>query len=243
MNIIQHNTYTQSLRTIAPSLPQPQAILVISAHWLTQGTFVCGADKPKQLYDFYGFPDELYKVQYHPPGAPVIAESLVHELGFNNIQFDAEWGTDHASWAVLIHMYPKADIPVFEMSIDMTKDEQNHYALAQKLSFLRRQNVLIIGSGNIVHNLQRIAYQEDTQPYPWALEFDKYIKDALLQKDMDRLLHYKELSPVGNISVPTNDHYLPVLYAAALQEESEHIEFFHEGIQNASISMRCFIIQ
>ena len=243
MNIVNHNAYTQSLQTLGASLPRPEAILVVSAHWLTQGTFVCSADKPEQIYDFYGFPDELYKVQYHPPGAPAIAKSIVRELRFENIQVDTEWGIDHASWAVLLYMYPEADILVLEMSLDVTMNEQEHYTLAKKLSFLRQQNILIIGSGNIVHNLHRMEYKVDAEPFPWAVEFDKYIKDALLQKDIDRLLHYKELSPVGKISAPTNDHYLPMLYTAALQEGSEQIEFFHESIQNGSISMRCFIVQ
>ena len=243
MNIVSHNAYTRSLQSLGASLPKPHAILVVSAHWLTQGTFICSADKPEQIYDFYGFPDELYKVHYHPPGAPAIARSIVHELRLENIQVDAEWGIDHASWAVLIYMYPKADIPVLEMSLDVTKNEQEHYTLAKKLSFLRQQNILIMGSGNIVHNLHRMEYQVDAEPYTWAVEFDKYIKDALLQKDIDRLLHYKELSPVGKISAPTNDHYLPMLYTTALQEEGEQIEFFHESIQNGSISMRCFVIR
>jgi len=243
MNIVDYNAYTQSLQTLGASLPKPESILVISAHWMTQGTFVCSADKPEQIYDFYGFPDELYKVQYHPPGAPAIAKSIVHELGSENIQVNTQWGIDHASWAVLIYMYPKANIPVLEMSLDVTMNEEEHYTLANKLSFLRNQNVLIIGSGNIVHNLHRMEYKADAEPYPWAVEFDKYIKDALLQKDIDRLLHYKELSPVGKIAVPTNDHYLPMLYSAALREEEEQIDFFHESIQNASISMRCFIVQ
>jgi 4,5-DOPA dioxygenase extradiol len=243
MNIVNNNAYTQSLRILGASLPKPKAILVVSAHWLTQGTFVCSADKPNQIYDFYGFPDELYKIQYHPPGAPAIAKAIVHELRSENIQVDAEWGIDHALWAVLINMYPQADIPVLEMSLNVTMNEQGYYMLAKKLSFLRQQNVLIIGSGNIVHNLLLMEYQENAKAFPWAMEFDKYIKDALLQKDINRLLHYKELNPAGKIAVPTNEHYLPMLYSAALREEGEQIDFFHESIQNASISMRCFIVQ
>jgi 4,5-DOPA dioxygenase extradiol len=243
MNIINDNAYTRSLRTLGTSLPKPEHILVISAHWLTHGTFVCNADKPKQNYDFYGFPDELYKIQYHPPGAPAIARSIVNELRSENVQADPEWGIDHALWAVLIKMYPQADIPVLEMSLNASINEQEHYLLAKKLSFLRRQNVLIIGSGNIVHNLRRIGYEENAEPYPWAIEFDKYIEDALLQKNINRLLHFKELSPAGEMAVPTNEHYLPMLYSAALWEEGEQIDFFHESIQNASISMRCFILQ
>jgi len=243
MNIVNHNAYTQSLQRLGAALPKPEAILVVSAHWLTERTFVCSANKPEQIYDFYGFPEKLYAVKYHPSGAPKIAQFILDELKAEKILSDSNWGIDHASWAVLVHMYPNADIPVLEISLDVTKTDQEHFALAQKLTFLRLQNVLIIGSGNIVHNLHRMDYNEDAEPYPWAVEFDKYIKDALLQKDIDRLLHYKELSPVGKIAVPTNDHYLPMLYSAALLKEGEQVVFFHESIQNASISMRCFIVQ
>jgi 4,5-DOPA dioxygenase extradiol len=242
MNIIEKNEYTKSLRRLNLTLPKPEAILVISAHWLTRGTFVCSAKIPKQIYDFYGFPDELYNVRYQPPGAQAIAESLANEFKSGTIQLDPEWGMDHASWAVLIHLFPKADIPVLELSLDVTKSEEEHFELGEKLSFLRRKNILIMGSGNIVHNLRRIDVHEDAQPYPWVVEFDEYIKDALLQKDRDRLLRYKELNPAGTFAVPTNDHYLPMIYSAALQEDHESIEFIHEGFQNASISMRCFMI-
>jgi len=242
MNIIYRNEYTRSLQKLGTSLPKPDAILVVSAHWLTKGTFVCSADKPEQIYDFYGFPDELYEINYHPPGARAFAESVANELKSDDLKTDADWGIDHASWAVLVHMYPKADIPVFEMSLDIMKNEKEHYKLAKKLSYLRRKNILIIGSGNIVHNLRLVDFDEHAKPFPWAIEFDNYIKDALLQKDHDRLLRYKELSPAGYLAVPTNDHYLPFLYSAALQEEDEHIDFVHEGIQNGSMSMRCFMI-
>ena len=243
MNIIYKNEYTKSLQKMGTTLPTPDAILVVSAHWLTNGTFVCSADKPNQIYDFYGFPDELYAVTYHPPGARMVADSIVRELKSDNIRPDGERGIDHASCAVLTHMYPNANIPTFEMSLDVVKNEKEHYALGKKLSFLRRKNVLIIGSGNIVHNLRQIDFDEHAKPFPWAIEFDEYIKHALLLNDHDRLLRYKELSPVSRLAVPTNDHYLPFLYSAALQEEHEHIEFIHESIQNGSMSMRCFIIK
>lgn len=242
MNIIYKNDYTKSLQKLGTTLAKPDAILVVSAHWLTKGTFVCSADKPKQIYDFYGFPDELYAVKYHPPGARAVAKSVTHELKSDNVQSDTKWGIDHAAWAVLTHMYPMADIPVFEMSLDVLRNEKEHYALGKKLSYLRRRNVLIIGSGNIVHNLHQIDLDEHAKPFPWAVEFDDFIKDALLQKDHDRLLRYKELSPVSRLAVPTNDHYLPFLYSAALQEKDEQVEFIHESIQNGSMSMRCFII-
>jgi 4,5-DOPA dioxygenase extradiol len=243
MNIIYKNDYTKSLQKLGTSLPTPDAILVVSAHWLTKGTFVCSADEPEQIYDFYGFPDELYAVKYHPPGAREVAESIASELKSDNIQTDNTWGIDHASWAVLVHMFPRADIPTFEMSLDILKNEREHYTLGKKLSYLRRKNILIIGSGNIVHNLRQVDFDENAKPFAWAIEFDEYIKEALLQKDHDRLLRYKELSPVSRLAVPTNDHYLPFLYSAALQEEGEKIEFIHESIKNGSMSMRCFKIQ
>ena len=243
LNIIYKNDYTKSLQKLGASLPTPDAILVVSAHWLTKGTFVCSAHVPEQIYDFYGFPEELYGIKYNPPGARKVAESIASNLMSDNIQTDNKWGIDHASWAVLVHMFPKADIPTFEMSLDVLKNEKEHYALGKKLSYLRRKNILIIGSGNIVHNLRQVDFNEDAKPFPWAIEFDEYIKDALLQKNHDRLLRYKELSPVSRLAVPTNDHYLPFLYSAALQEEDERIDFVHEGIQNGSMSMRCFMIQ
>ena len=242
MNIICKNDYTESLRKLGQSLPRPDAVLVISAHWLTKGTFICSAEKPEQIYDFYGFPDQLYGVQYHPPGARTLAEFMAQELRPENIRTDNAWGIDHASWAVLVHMYPKADIPVFEMSIDRMKTEQEHYALGKKLSYLRKQNILIMGSGNIVHNLRQIDFEEDAEPFPWAIEFDEFIKDAIVRNESDRLLRYKELSPASRLAVPTNDHYVPLLYSMALREENERVEFIHEGIQNGSISMRCFVI-
>jgi 4,5-DOPA dioxygenase extradiol len=243
LNIVSHNTYTQSLQMLSASLPKPEAILVVSAHWLTRGTYVNSAKKPEQIYDFYGFPHELYKIKYHPPGAPEIAKSITQDSRFKNIQLDAERGIDHAAWAVLLYLYPQANIPVLEMSLDMTLNEEDHYELGKKFAFLRRQRILIIGSGNIVHNLRQIEYMEDAQPYPWAVEFDNYVKDALLQKNTHHLFHFKKISPAGMLAVPTNDHYLPMLYAAALQEKGEQVTFFHESIQNGSVSMRSFIIQ
>jgi 4,5-DOPA dioxygenase extradiol len=242
MNIIYKNEYTKSLQKLGTFLPKPDAILVVSAHWLTKGTFVCSAENPEQIYDFYGFPEELYEVKYHPPGARKVAESITTELTISNIKINDDWGIDHASWAVLTHMYPKADIPVLEMSLDVLKNEREHYDLGKKLSYLRKQNILVMGSGNIVHNLRQVDFDEHAEPFPWAIEFDEYIKDALLHRDHDRLLRYKELSPLSRLAVPTNDHYLPFLYSVALQEEDEQIEFIHESIQNGSMSMRSFMV-
>ncbi len=147
MNIIYKNEYTKSLQKLGTSLPRPDAILVVSAHWLTEGTFICSVNKPKQIYDFYGFPDELYAVKYHPPGARAIAESIAQELKSDNIQLDAEWGIDHASWAVLIHMYPKADIPIFEMSLDLTKNEKEHYSLGKNYHIFAERTFSLWAAG------------------------------------------------------------------------------------------------
>ena len=242
MNIIQNNAYTQSLQKLGTTLPKPDAILVISAHWLTRGTFVCDASQPQQIYDFYGFPEALYNIKYRPPGSPSIAHVIAKELTTHNIQLDHTWGLDHASWAVLKHLYPAADIPVLEMSLDVTKNEEDHYMLGKRLAFLRNKNILIIGSGNIVHNLREVNFNENADPFPWATEFDEYVKNSLLQKDHSRLTRKSDWGTSGKLSVPTNDHYLPMLYSIALQEENDNVRFFHVSIQNASVSMRCFMI-
>jgi 4,5-DOPA dioxygenase extradiol len=241
MNIINENKYTQALRQLGTTLPRPDMILVISAHWLTHGTFISSSQQPKQIYDFYGFPEELYRINYLPPGSPTHAALITEQLSTFRVRSDETRGFDHASWAVLIHMYPKADIPVVEMSLDVTMSPETHYELAKHLAFLREQNVLILGSGNIVHNLHRIEYDEHAAPYLWAQVFDEDVRDALLRRDHQTLIHYQE-HPMGNQAVPTNDHYLPMLYSIALQKSEEQIEFIHESIDHGSISMRCFLI-
>lgn len=249
MNIIQDNAYTQSLSALGRSLPRPQAIMVISAHWLTQGTFVTCMDQPKTIYDFYGFPDELYNLTYPSPGAPEAARLVTSTVKHAKVACSMDWGLDHASWAVLKHLYPDADVPVFEMSLDYTYNERHpkplqfHYDLAKELSSLRRQGILIIGSGNIVHNLGIIDFENVNAPVlDWAASFDGKVRQALLDRDHDTLLRYQELGPEARLAVPSLDHYLPMIYAAALQEKDEPLAFFHEGFQNASISMRGFTI-
>ncbi len=249
MNIVLENDYTKSLVALGKSLPKPRAIMVVSAHWLTNGTFVTCVSRPKTIYDFYGFPDELYQMAYPSPGAPDAAKSvtsMVHKAG---VSCDLHWGLDHASWAVLKHMYPGADIPVFEMSLDYSfndwhpKPLQYHYDLARDLAPLREQGVLIIGSGNIVHNLKLIDFEDmDAKPYAWAEDFDGRVKEGLLGRDHKDLINYQGNGKSAALSVPTLDHYLPMIYAIALQEKGEKLAFIHEGFQNASVSMRCFQI-
>jgi 4,5-DOPA dioxygenase extradiol len=250
MNIVLDNSYTRSLSALGKSLPRPKAIMVISAHWLTKGsTRVTCTKKPRTIYDFYGFPDELYELDYPSPGAPDEARTVTEAVRMVSVACDLEWGLDHASWAVLKHMYPGADIPVFEMSLDYTFNEwhpkplEYHYDLARELSVLRRKGVLIIGSGNIVHNLSLIDFEDmDAKPYDWAVEFDEEVKEHLFRQNHKDLIHYRNTGKSADLAVPTLDHYLPMIYAIALREKEDELTFVHEGFQNASVSMRCFQI-
>ncbi len=249
MNIILENDYTRSLVNLRKRLPRPKAVMVVSAHWLTNGTFVTCVNRPKTIYDFYGFPEELYEMSYPSSGAPVEAQLVTETVKKGVVACDQHWGLDHASWAVLTHMYPKADIPVFEMSLDYSfndwhpKPLQYHYDLAKELAPLREQGVLIIGSGNIVHNLKLIDFEDmDAKPYEWAEEFDGMVKEALVARNYRGLIRYQEGGKASALSVPTLDHYLPMIYAIALQQRNEPLTFVHEGFQNASVSMRCFQI-
>ena len=249
MNIILDNTFTRSLAAFGKSLPKPGAIMVVSPHWLTNGTFVTCAEKPRMIYDFYGFPEELYEKTYSCPGSPAEAEFATGVVHKTKVGCDLNWGLDHASWAVLRHLYPDADIPVFEMSLDYSfndwhpKSLQYHYDLAAELGELRNRGVLIIGSGNIVHNLRQIDFENvDAAPYAWAQEFDEQVKQHLLRREHAELIQYRNNGKASALAVPTLDHYLPMIYAIALQEKGEPITFFHEGFQYGSISMRCFQI-
>ena len=249
MNIISQNSYTESLVKLANELPLPRAIMVVSAHWLTDGTQVGCMPKPRTIHDFYGFPDELYRIRYASPGSPECAElvsKLVHSV---QIKCDMGWGLDHASWAVLKHMYPKADIPVFEMSLHYSFNEWHplpltyHYNLASEMSELRRNGILIIGSGNIVHNLGLIDFDDtNARPYDWAVEFDEKVKANLISHNHEELINFQKIGQSSRLSVPTLDHYLPMIYAIALQEKNEPLTFTHEGFQNGSVSMRGFRI-
>ena len=246
MNIISENDFTRSLVNLGRSLPKPKAILVISAHWLTDGTYVTCMNKPETIHDFYGFPEELYEITYPSPGAPDCAKYLAQSE--DNLNCTTQWGLDHASWAILKHMYPQADIPVFEMSLDYSfndghpKPIQYHHDLALKLVELRRKGVLIIGSGNLVHNLRMADYNMYAKPYDWAVEFDQKVRSSLLKGHVEDLINFDNMGQSASYAVPTLDHYLPMIYAIALREGNEPLTFTYEGFQNGSISMRCFQI-
>ncbi|MCX9081499.1 MAG: 4,5-DOPA dioxygenase extradiol [Candidatus Methanoperedens sp.] len=248
MNLILKNQFTQSLSELGKKLPGPRAILVISAHWLTQGTYVACTQKPKTIHDFFGFPDELFEMEYPCQGSPEDARFLIRSVQKTQVKCNDDWGLDHASWAILKHMYPGADIPVFEMSLDYTFNEwhpkpiQYHYNIASELSILREKGVLIIGSGNIVHNLGIIDFRTIESPtYDWAEQFDNMVKINLLNKDHGALIDYQKMSGAA-LAVPILDHYLPMIYVLALQEENDPLKFTYEGFQYGSISMRSFQI-
>jgi 4,5-DOPA dioxygenase extradiol len=245
MNIVQKNDFTESLRQAGEKLPKPRLILCISAHWVTDGSFVTGTAHPKQIYDFYGFPDELYDVIYNPHGSVKDADHVA-SLGTSvPVTLDSRWGIDHGTWAVLKHLYPNHDIPVIQLSLDGNKDEAEHYKLASFLQPFRSEGMLIIGSGNIVHNLRLISWQQfGEEPFPWAKRFDEQVKDALDRRDSDLLIRYDSRDrEAGMNAVPTNEHYLPLLYVAALRGNKENIEYIHEGFQHRSVSMRSFIVR
>ncbi len=248
MNIVLKNSYTENLVKAAKELPKPRAILVVSAHWLTNGTYVTCTENPETICDFYGFPDELYRLKYPSPGSPESAKLVAKSVKSARVGC-GKWGLDHAAWAVLKHMYPAADVPVFEMSLDYSpyndwnpKSVEFHYKLAKELAPLRIHGVLILGSGNIVHNLGLIDFDMNAKPFEWAVKFDEKVKQCLLSRNHEALIDYLGLGLEARYAVPTIDHYLPMIYAIALQEEGEYLRFIHEGFQNGSVSMRAFRI-
>jgi len=245
MNIAQKNEFTESLRKAGKALPKPRLILCVSAHWMTDGARVTAAARPKQIYDFYGFPDELYTVVYETAGSPKDAKQIANLGKDIPVSPDDGWGIDHGTWSVLHHLYPKHDIPVIQLSLDGNKDEAEHYRLASFLKPLRSEGVLIIGSGNIVHNLRLISWQQfGEEPFPWARKFDEQVTDALDRRDDDLLIDYDSRDrDMAFHAVPTNEHYLPLLYVAALRQDGETVEFLHEGFQHRSVSMRSFLVR
>lgn len=241
LNIIEDNSYTRSLVDLANQLPIPKAIVVISAHWQTDKTHISSSPTPQTIYDFYGFPDELYQIKYNCPGSPEIA-AFVQQITQEEIRCEPNQGIDHAGWAVLNHMYPHANIPTLEISLDVNKSALEHYRLGKKLAPLREEGVLVIGSGNIVHNLSRINFSSlYGEVYPWAAEYDGQVAKALITQNHSSLIDYQKF-PYANIAVPTNEHYLPMLYTIALQKETDKLRFTCTDIQNGSISMRSFIL-
>ena len=239
MNAIEETVYSAAWRAVADEIPRPSAILCISAHWETEGTFVTSMPHPRTIHDFYGFPDALYQVQYPAPGSPELAERICSLVRSCAVRLDDaySWGLDHGAWSVLRRMYPLADIPTVQLSLDRSQHPRFHYDLGRELQALREEGVLIVGSGNIVHNLRLLQWNA-VEAHAWAVEFDRLAAELILAGEHDRLVAYSALGEAARLSIPTNEHYLPLLYILALQRPDEPVSFFAEGLPLGSISMR-----
>ncbi|SFU60317.1 4,5-DOPA dioxygenase extradiol [Nitrosospira multiformis] len=238
MNALSRNAYTEAWAAISKDLPaKPEAILCVSAHWYIPKTAVTAQENPPTIHDFGGFPQELYQVQYPAPGSLELAAEVA-DLLLPDAVMDTTWGLDHGTWSVLVHMFPDADIPVIQLSIDETKEAAWHYETARNLAPLRDRGVLILGSGNIVHNLHTYSWgKHDAEPYDWALRFEKMVRTALRSGNVESLIAYEKLGKDALLSVPTPDHYLPFLYILAQRQHNEEINFPVEGFDDGSISM------
>jgi 4,5-DOPA dioxygenase extradiol len=227
MNAIELNEFSSGWRTVGKSLPVPTAILCISAHWETRGTFVTAMEKPRTIHDFGGFPQALFDVQYPAPGSPELAIETQNLLTSVEAGLDENWGLDHGAWSVIKHLYPKADIPVIQLSLDYSKSPREHYELAKQLAALREKGVLIIGSGNMVHNLRIINWNKPDSGYDWAIETDAKMREWITDRNHQALIDYKTGGRAFEQSIPTPEHYLPLLYTLALQGKNEEASFFN----------------
>ncbi|HEY3370301.1 MAG TPA: 4,5-DOPA dioxygenase extradiol [Prolixibacteraceae bacterium] len=246
MNAIEENEFVMGWRNVGKTLPKPQAILCVSAHWETRGTFVTAMEKPMTIHDFGGFPKALFEVQYPAPGSPKLASLTKEIIKKTEVGLDQKWGLDHGAWSVINRLYPWADVPIIEMSLDYYQAPQYHYDLAKELSALRKKGVLIIGSGNMVHNLGMVAWDKlnaDEYGYDWALEANEKMKKFILSGDHQQLINYKSQGRAFELSIPSPEHYLPMLYALALKEESEKLTFFNDKAVAGSLTMTSFKIE
>jgi len=239
MNAIEDNAFTKALSDVSSKLPKPKAVCVVSAHWVTAGTSVLASPHPRTIHDFYGFPRALYEVQYPAPGAPVEAERVASNP---EIRPDKEWGLDHGSWSVLRHMYPNADVPAFQLSLDGHRSFKEHLELGREIQSLRERGILIIGSGNIVHNLRRIDWNDPHGAYDWAVEFDTKVKHAVEQHDAGALAAPQKWGDaLLETAHPTVEHYLPLLYCMGSTDEKDEVSYPYEGFDFGSISMRMIL--
>lgn len=240
MNAIAENAFTNNLNQIGNTLIPPKAILMVSAHWETKGVKIEGSLNPKTIHDFYGFPQKLYEMHYPAPGSPGLADEISRNLKNYDSKIDLNWGLDHGTWSVLHHMYPKANIPVVQLSLNKNFTSlEEHYELATNLKFLRKNGVMIIGSGNIVHNLRELSFDQSNPPMSWSVEFDEMIKNAILTNDLDTLFaKNSKYHSLWKHAHPTIEHYLPLLYTLGVRENEDSIEFPYEAFELGSLSMR-----
>lgn len=238
MNALHRNAWTAAWGALGKAIPHPRAILAVSAHWYVRGTRVTADESPKTIHDFGGFPPQLYQVEYPAPGSPELAHRVEELLSPIQVVAANDWGLDHGTWSVLAHLFPQADVPVVQLSIDRTQPPAFHYALGERLSALRDEGVLVLGSGNLVHNLEAYAWGDhSTAPYEWAVRFEERVKQLVLTGHHKPLIEYAALGPEALLSVPTPDHYLPLLYVLGAQRQGELVGFPASGVDGGSISM------
>ena len=246
MNAIEDNKFSKGWKEIGQTLPRPNAILCVSAHWETRGTHLTAMENPRTIHDFGGFPEELYKVQYPASGSPELAKETKKIVKKAEVELDEKWGLDHGCWSVVKHLYPDADVPVIQMSLDYYQAPQYHYELASELSSLRKKGILIIGSGNMVHNLRMVAWDklnEEEYGYDWAIEASDKMKSYILNGDYKKLINYKSQGKEFELAIPTPEHYLPLLYTLALKEENEKINLFNDKAVGGSLTMTSLKIE
>ncbi len=236
MNVMEDNEFSRAWDAAGKALPRPKAVICISAHWVTRGTMITAMDKPRTIYDFYGFPPEMYEIRYDAPGAPDLAEQVRRIIKNTEVKPDLNWGLDHGTWTVLKRMFPQADVPVIQMSLDANIEAQKHYEISRQLKELREEGVLIIGSGNIVHNLRMARF--DDSAFNWAVEFDQRIANWISQNDHEPIIHYEKGDQAAALAINTAEHYVPLLYTLALKDENEPVSFFADKVTGGSLSMR-----
>lgn len=240
MNAIEDNQFSRRWAALGKEIVTPKAVLCISAHWLTRGTFVTAMDKPQTIHDFGGFPKALFDVQYPAPGNPTLADETVKLVKKTQVGLNHDWGLDHGTWSIVKNMYPNADIPVLQMSIDYGQSMQYHYDLAKELAELRKKGVLIIGSGNMVHNLGMVAWDKmdaDNYGYDWAIEMNEIFKKNILSKNDAALIDYTKLGTGAMLSIPTPDHYIPLLYTLGLRDDKDQASIFNDKMVAGSLNM------
>ncbi|HJV20862.1 MAG TPA: 4,5-DOPA dioxygenase extradiol [Sediminibacterium sp.] len=240
MNGIEDNNFSRRWAEMAKEIPLPRAVLVVSAHWFTKGTQITFMDFPPTIHDFGGFPDKLFQVQYPAPGNPALAKETASMIHTANVELSHDWGLDHGTWTVVRHMYPEATIPVLQLSIDYTKDAQYHYDLAKEIYALRKKGVLIIGSGNMVHNLRMVAWNRLNDPeygYDWAIQMNNRFKELISAGSHDQLIQYQQLGKEALLAIPTPEHYLPLLYTLGLKDSRDQVSFFNDKAVGGSLTM------
>ncbi|NTV89035.1 MAG: 4,5-DOPA dioxygenase extradiol [Clostridiales bacterium] len=241
MNAVEDNRFTRGWSEVAARIPKPEAILSVSAHWFTQGSRITDSPKPKMIYDMYGFPEELYKVEYNAPGAPELA-GLVKAMAGQPVTVDNSWGCDHGTWSVLCKMYPEADIPVLQLSVDRNSQAAAHFRLGQDLRALRERGVLILGSGNVVHNLSRVNWEME-DGYQWANEFDRYIREAVTEGRHEDVINFGKAGKSADASVPTPDHFLPLLHVLGASNSDDTITVFNNSGTLGALSMTSYLFE